>query len=120
MPLIQSRKVGRTSSRSSEPPATLSMSMEKTLLIGDHVMVDRTTLAPRTAWAPFVHYRNPQRGDIIVFFKPNPESPHLVLVKRCIGVPGDHIHLIHGIVYLNGGGAESAVRASGRRRRRPE
>jgi signal peptidase I len=79
-----------------------SGSMEKTLLIGDHVMVDRITLAPPTAWAPFVHYRNPQRGDIIVFDKPNPESPDLVLVKRCIGVPGDHIHLVHGIVYLNG------------------
>jgi len=79
-----------------------SGSMEKTLLIGDHVMVDRVTLAPRTSWAPFLHYRNPQRGDVIVFFKPNPESPNLILVKRCIGVPGDHIHLIHGIVYLNG------------------
>ncbi len=79
-----------------------SGSMEKTLLIGDHVMVDRVTLAPRTSWAPFLHYRNPQRGDVIVFFKPNPESPDLVLVKRCIGVPGDHIHLIHGTVYLNG------------------
>jgi signal peptidase I len=79
-----------------------SGSMEKTLLIGDHVMVDRVTLAPRTSWAPFLHYRNPQRGDVIVFFKPNPESPDLVLVKRCIGVPGDHIHLIHGVVYLNG------------------
>jgi len=79
-----------------------SGSMEKTLLIGDHVMVDRVTLAPRTSWSPFLHYRNPQRGDVIVFFKPNPESPDLVLVKRCIGVPGDHIHLIHGVVYLNG------------------
>ncbi len=79
-----------------------SGSMEKTLLIGDHVMVDRVTLAPRTSWAPFLHYRNPQRGDVIVFYKPNPESPDLILVKRCIGVPGDHIHLIHGIVYLNG------------------
>ncbi len=79
-----------------------SGSMEKTLLIGDHVMVDRVTLAPRISWAPFLHYRNPQRGDVIVFYKPNPESPDLILVKRCIGVPGDHIHLIHGIVYLNG------------------
>ena len=79
-----------------------SGSMEQTLLIGDHVMVDRITLAPPTAWAPFVHYRNPRRGDVIVFYKPNPESPDLILVKRCIGVPGDHIHLSHGIVYLNG------------------
>ncbi len=77
-----------------------SASMEKTLLIGDHVLVDRLTLAPPTAWAPFVHYRNVQRGDIIVFLKPG--EPDLYLVKRAIAIPGDHLHLEHGIVYLNG------------------
>jgi signal peptidase I len=79
-----------------------SASMEKTLLIGDHVVVDRTTLAPPTKWAPFVHYRPVQHGDIIVFLKPNPESPDLILVKRAIGLPGDRIHLQHGVVYVNG------------------
>jgi len=79
-----------------------SASMENTLLIGDHVLVDRLTLAPPTSWAPFVHYRDVQRGDVIVFFKPHPESPDLHLVKRCIGIPGDRIHLRNGIVYLNG------------------
>jgi signal peptidase I len=79
-----------------------SASMEKTLLIGDHLMVDRVTLAPATKWAPFVHYRPVQRGDIIVFYKPNPEAPDLILVKRAIGLPGDKIHLEHGIVYING------------------
>jgi signal peptidase I len=79
-----------------------SASMEKTLLIGDHVVVDRTTLAPATKWAPFVHYRPVQHGDVIVFYKPNPETPDLILVKRAIGLPGDHIHLRHGVVYLNG------------------
>ena len=77
-----------------------SSSMEKTLLIGDHVMVDRITLAPPAAWAPFVHYRNVRRGDIIVFFKPG--YPDLFLVKRVVGIPGDHIHLRGGTVYLNG------------------
>jgi signal peptidase I len=79
-----------------------SGSMEKTLLVGDHVFVDRITLAPPAKWAPFVHYRDIQRGDIIVFMKPNPEIPDLVLVKRAIGIPGDRIHLEHGVVYLNG------------------
>jgi signal peptidase I len=79
-----------------------SGSMLNTLLIGDHVVVDRITLAPETKWAPFVHYRAVKRGDIIVFMKPNPESPDLILVKRTIGIPGDHIHLRHGVVYLNG------------------
>ena len=76
-----------------------SASMEKTLLIGDHLVVDRVTLSPATKWAPFVHYRPVQRGDIIVFYKPNPESPDLILGKRAIGLPGDKIHLEHGIVY---------------------
>ncbi|MES2393452.1 MAG: signal peptidase I [Acidobacteriota bacterium] len=79
-----------------------SASMEKTLLIGDHVVVDRGTFAPPTPWAPFVHYRPVKRGDIIVFLKPNPETPDLILVKRAIGVAGDKIHLEHGVVYVNG------------------
>lgn len=77
-----------------------SASMEKTLLIGDHVLVDRITLAPAAKWAPFVFYRDVHRGDIIVFLKPG--EPDLFLVKRTIGIPGDHIHLQHGVVYLNG------------------
>ena len=79
-----------------------SASMENTMLIGDHLLVDRETIAPPTKWAPFVHYRPVQRGDIIVFLKPNPETPDLILVKRVIGVAGDRIHLQHGVVYLNG------------------
>jgi signal peptidase I len=82
-----------------------SGSMEDTLLVGDHVFVDRITLAPATKWAPFVHYRDVRRGDIIVFLKPNPvppDPPDIVLVKRTIGIAGDRIHLDHGIVYLNG------------------
>lgn len=79
-----------------------SGSMEKTLLIGDHVLVDRITLAPSTSWAPFVHYREVKRGDVIVFLKPNAETPDLILVKRAIGIPGDKIHLRHGVLYLNG------------------
>lgn len=79
-----------------------SGSMEKTLLIGDHVLVDRVLMAPPTHWFPLVHYREPQRGDIIVFLKPHPETPDLYLVKRLIGMPGDHIHLEHGVVFING------------------
>ena len=77
-----------------------SSSMEKTLLVGDHVVVDRIALAPPTHWAPFTRYRGVKRGDIVVFFKPG--EPDLYLVKRVIGIPGDHIHLVNGIVYLNG------------------
>ena len=87
-----------------------SGSMENTLLVGDHLVVDRITLAPPTKWMPLVHYREPRRGDVIVFIKPSPEPDpdsdgkpqYLFLVKRLIGIPGDHIHLHNGIVIING------------------
>ena len=79
-----------------------SGSMEKTLLVGDHVLVDRVTLAPNTKWMRLEWHRQVQRGDVIVFVKPHAENPDLILVKRAIGLPGDRIHLEHGIVYRNG------------------
>jgi signal peptidase I len=81
-----------------------SGSMESTLMVGDHLLVDRLTLSPPAKWIPLVHYREPKRGDIVVFIKPvaNSAGEYLYLVKRLIGVPGDHIHLHDGIVYLNG------------------
>jgi signal peptidase I len=81
-----------------------SPSMASTLLVGDHVMVDRQSLAPTAKWVPFMHYRDVQRGDIIVFYKPTEESncDHIFLVKRVIAIPGDRIHLRGGVVYLNG------------------
>src|ERR1700734_2876650 len=81
-----------------------SSSMVRALLVGDHVLVDRITLAPPAHWAPFVHYRDVQHGDIIVFYKPTlePNGEHLFLVKRVMGLPGDRIHLRDGIVYRNG------------------
>lgn len=90
-----------------------SGSMKNTLLIGDHLLVDQITLSPPARWMPLIRYREPRRGDIVVFFKPvyqpgidAPDAdgnPHYTqLVKRLIGVPGDHIHLRDGIVYVNG------------------
>ncbi|HEY1576670.1 MAG TPA: signal peptidase I [Terracidiphilus sp.] len=84
-----------------------SGSMEKTLLVGDHLVVDRITLAPPTKWMPLVHYREPKNGDIVVFIKPGTidsdgKPTIMFLVKRLIGVPGDHIHLHNGVVYVNG------------------
>lgn len=78
-----------------------SSSMENTLLIGDHVFVDRVVPAPPTSWMRWIiPYRDIHRGQIIVFYKPS--EPDLHLVKRVIGVPGDRIHLEHGSVYRNG------------------
>ena len=78
-----------------------SSSMVETLLVGDHLFVDRTTAAPKTTWAgPLLPYKDIQHGDVIVFL--SPIQPGLHLVKRIIGIPGDHIHLRNGIVYRNG------------------
>jgi len=84
-----------------------SGSMEKTLLIGDHLVVDRITLAPPAKWMPLAYYREPRRGDVVVFIKPvadvvGGKPVYQYLVKRLIGLPGDRIHLVKGVVYLNG------------------
>ena len=78
-----------------------SSSMEDTLLIGDHVFVNREQFAPRTQWlGPLLPYRDIKRGDIVVFL--SPAEPGLYVVKRIIGIPGDRIHLREGTVYRNG------------------
>ncbi|HXZ28470.1 MAG TPA: signal peptidase I [Terriglobales bacterium] len=78
-----------------------SGSMKNTLLVGDHVFVDRITYAPPSRWlGPVMPYREIRRGDIIVFFSPAQPGQHLV--KRVIGVPGDRIHLHNGVVFVNG------------------
>jgi signal peptidase I len=78
-----------------------SSSMEDTLLIGDHVLVNREQFAPRTRWmGPLMPYRDVRRDDIVVFL--SPEEQGLFVVKRIMGVPGDHIHLRDGAVYRNG------------------
>jgi signal peptidase I len=78
-----------------------SSSMEDTLLIGDHVLVNREQFAPATRWmGPLMPYRDVHRDEIAVFL--SPEQSGLFLVKRIIGVPGDHIHLRDDVVYRNG------------------
>ena len=78
-----------------------SSSMEDTLLIGDHVFVNREQFAPKTNWmGPLLPYRNINRGDIVVFL--SPAEPGLYVVKRIMGIPGDCIHLRDGAVYRNG------------------
>jgi len=78
-----------------------SSSMVKTLLIGDHVFVNRIQFAPQTHWmGPLLPYRQIKRDNIVVFL--SPMTPGLYVVKRIIGIPGDHIHLRDGVVYRNG------------------
>jgi signal peptidase I len=76
-------------------------SMEDTLLIGDHLLVDKLAYAPSGPVSRFLlPYSDVKRGDIIVFRYP--VDIKQTFVKRCIGVPGDRIRIINKQVYLNG------------------
>ena len=77
-----------------------SESMEHTLLVGDFLLVNKMAFAPPGRWAWLLPYRAVQRGDIIVFHFP-PDPPEHV-VKRVIGLPGDHVHLQNGLAWVNG------------------
>jgi signal peptidase I len=80
-----------------------SSSMENTLLIGDHVFVNRIQFAPKSSWiGPLIPYRDVHFRDIVVFLHPDPAENGMYVVKRIIGVPGDRIHLRNGVVYRNG------------------
>jgi signal peptidase I len=76
-------------------------SMENTLLIGDHLLVDKLAYAPAGPVSKAVlPYTPVKRGDIIVFRYP--VDINQTFVKRCIGVPGDHIRLVDKRLILNG------------------
>src|SRR5712691_12685975 len=69
-----------------------SRSMENTLLIGDHVFVNRVQFAPKSSWVgPLLPYRDVRFGDIVVFLHPDPQYAGTYVVKRIIGLPGDRI-----------------------------
>jgi len=77
-----------------------SSSMEDTLLIGDHLMVDKVSYAPRSFWRYILPYQEVGRDRVVVFRYPL--DPGTYFVKRVIGVPGDRIRLKDKRVYRNG------------------
>lgn len=79
-----------------------SGSMEQTILIGDHVLVNRFLYAPTSFdWErAILPIRDIRRGDIVVFKHPN--EPEQDFIKRVIGLPGDSISLVHGALRVNG------------------
>jgi signal peptidase I len=77
-----------------------SESMERTLLVGDFLLVNKQVFAPAGAhaWAArFLPYRGVERGDIVVFHHPDPGY----LVKRVVGLPGDRVRIEDGRVLIN-------------------
>ena len=78
-----------------------SGSMERTLLVGDHIVVDKAAYAPhRGPWRLLLPYREVAPGDVVVFR--SPVEPGKDLVKRAIGLPGDTIRLTGERLYRNG------------------
>jgi signal peptidase I len=76
-------------------------SMEDTLLIGDHLLVDKLAYSPGGPVSKHIlPYSDVRRGDIIVFRYP--VDIRQTFVKRAIGVPGDRIRLSHKELFLNG------------------
>lgn len=76
-------------------------SMEGTIRVGDHMLVDRLTYAePGALVRKALPYREVQRGDIVAFHYP--EDTAQVFVKRVIGLAGDRIHLEDKQVFRNG------------------
>src|SRR5205085_7508043 len=79
-----------------------SGSMERTLLVGDFLLVNKMAYG---AEVPFTHarlpkLRDPQHGDVIVFEWP--EDPTKNFVKRLVGLPGDTLEMHEGKLMRNG------------------
>jgi signal peptidase I len=85
-----------------------SGSMEDTLLIGDHLFVNRFIYGPAATplEEKLLPLRPVHRGDIVVFR--SPENPTMDLVKRCIGVGGDSIEVIDKQLYIGGKAVDDA------------
>jgi signal peptidase I len=82
-----------------------SGSMEETLLIGDHILVNKLAYGLQIPFSEakirfFGLLENPQRGDIIVF--PFPRDPSRDFIKRVVGLPGERVEVRHHHAYVNG------------------
>jgi signal peptidase I len=78
-----------------------SESMESTLLVGDFLLVNKQSASSNAEGsAGLLPSASIHRGDIIVFHDPVDATLHLV--KRVIGLPGDHLRLRSGHVFING------------------
>jgi signal peptidase I len=79
-------------------------SMERTILVGDHLLVNKFAFAPRIAsLAKLLPYRDVRPGDIVVFKKPGDDVNHgNVLVKRAVAKAGDVVQVRDKRLFVNG------------------
>jgi signal peptidase I len=76
-------------------------SMETNLLIGDHLLVNKFVYGLHSGFlSKILPYKEPRRGDVIVFKYPN--NTEVAYVKRLIGMPGDIVQMMGHTVYING------------------
>jgi signal peptidase I len=83
-------------------------SMEATLLVGDYLFVSTYTYGYTHYALPFsprifsgrIFGSEPKRGDVVVFRLPSDDS--IDYIKRVIGLPGDRIQMIDGVLHING------------------
>lgn len=79
-----------------------SSSMEPTLQIGDHILVNKLSYGIRLPLKTetLFDFRGPKRGDVVVFTLP--EDASINIIKRVIGLPGDVVEVRGTRVYING------------------
>lgn len=79
-----------------------SSSMEPTLLIGDHLLVNRLSYSLKVPFTDIVilHLGNPNRGDVVVFRYPVDRSKDFI--KRVIAKEGDVVEIKDKVIYING------------------
>jgi len=85
-----------------------SGSMKATLLVGDYLFVSKYSYGYSRYSLPFaiipfsgrIFGSEPQRGDVVVFKLPKDDS--VDYIKRVVGLPGDRIQMIDGILHING------------------
>ena len=91
-----------------QPFTIPSGSMMPTLLVGDYIFVNKFAYGYSKYSLPFapdlfsgrLFGSDPKRGDVVVFrFPPNPEVDY---IKRVVGLPGDRIQMIDGVLHING------------------
>lgn len=98
-----------------EPFRIPSESMLPTLEIGDHLFVNKFVYGARVPWLGWrlPAWRDPERGEVVVFevakdgattlpADRHPNLPREDFVKRIIGLPGDRIDFVDGVVFVNG------------------
>ncbi len=79
-----------------------SGSMIPTLLVGDHILVNKFIFGPQIPFTKIrlFPFQKPKRGEVVVFLEPTERKKDFI--KRVIGLPGETVQVINRQVYING------------------